>query len=92
MWQDNIRKVTPYTPREQPKDKDVIKLNTNESPYPPSPMVQEVVRSVENNRNRLYPDPEAAVLTDAIAKYYNVELTDSDIQTIYNPAREAAGN
>ncbi|MBS5483457.1 MAG: histidinol-phosphate transaminase [Eubacterium sp.] len=73
MWQDNIRKVTPYTPGEQPKDKDVIKLNTNESPYPPSPMVQEVVRSVENNRNRLYPDPEAAVLTDAIAKYYNVD-------------------
>ena len=73
MWQDNIRRVTPYTPGEQPKDKDVIKLNTNESPYPPSPMVQEVVRSVENNRNRLYPDPEAAVLTDAIAKYYNVD-------------------
>ena len=73
MWQDNIRKVTPYTPGEQPKDKDVIKLNTNESPYPPSPMVQEAVRSVENNRNRLYPDPEAAVLTDAIARYYNVD-------------------
>lgn len=72
MWENNIRKVTPYTPGEQPKETGVIKLNTNECPYPPSPMVAEAVSKTEADMLRLYPDPDAAVLTQAIADYYNV--------------------
>ena len=46
-WEENVRKVVPYTPGEQPKNKDVIKLNTNENPYPPSPKVQRAIEEME---------------------------------------------
>lgn len=68
----NVRKVTPYTPGEQPKVDDVIKLNTNECPYPPSPKVVEALENMNKDKLRLYPDPDATELVDAIAEYYNV--------------------
>ena len=64
-WKKNIRQVVPYVPGEQPKETDVIKLNTNENPYPPSPKVKEMCSRIENLR--LYPDPAASRLVDAIA-------------------------
>lgn len=69
-WEKNIRKVVPYTPGEQPKEKDVIKLNTNENPYPPSPKV--MAAKQELDRLRFYPDPEAKDLVEAIAQYHGL--------------------
>lgn len=67
--EDRIRKVVPYVPGEQPKDLNVIKLNTNECPYPPSKAVSKALADFDNNRFRLYPDPAASDLVKAIAKY-----------------------
>ncbi|HCR82981.1 histidinol-phosphate transaminase [Muricomes intestini] len=67
----NIRKVEPYVPGEQPQNK-VVKLNTNENPYPPAPGVQKALRELEYDRFRLYPDPTAKNLVDILAKYYHV--------------------
>ena len=58
-----IRRVEPYVPGEQPQQK-VIKLNTNENPYPPSPNVARVLKEMDADRLRLYPDPSADVLTE----------------------------
>lgn len=69
-WENNIRRVIPYTPGEQPKDKDIIKLNTNENPYPPSPRVLAAKQELE--RLRFYPDPAAKELVDAIASYHGL--------------------
>lgn len=69
-WEKNIRKVVPYTPGEQPKEKDVIKLNTNENPYPPSLKV--MAAKQELDRLRFYPDPEAKDLVEAIARYHGL--------------------
>ena len=70
-WSDNIRKVEPYVPGEQPKDTDVIKLNTNENPYGPSPRVKDIIQDAD--ALRLYPDPTASMLVDAIAEYHGVD-------------------
>ncbi|MEE1313887.1 MAG: histidinol-phosphate transaminase [Lachnospiraceae bacterium] len=70
-WRKNIRKVVPYTPGEQPKRTNLIKLNTNENPYPPSKKVQEMMEKVDGWR--LYPDPAASKLVHALAKYHNLE-------------------
>lgn len=70
-WSDNIRKVEPYVPGEQPKDTDVIKLNTNENPYGPSPRVKDIIQDAD--ALRLYPDPTASILVDAIAEYHGVD-------------------
>lgn len=67
VWEKNIRKVVPYVPGEQPKKEKMIKLNTNENPYPPSKKVMEALRQVD--LLRLYPDPAASDLVHAIAKY-----------------------
>ncbi|MCC8067295.1 MAG: histidinol-phosphate transaminase [Clostridiales bacterium] len=67
-WEENIRRVTPYVPGEQPKRADVVKLNTNENPYPPSPKVAEALRQMQTEPMRKYPDPEAKLLVEAIAR------------------------
>ena len=72
-WESFVRKVVPYVPGEQPKEKDIIKLNTNENPYPPSPRVKAVIDSFDCGRMRLYPDHDASVLVDALAENYGVK-------------------
>lgn len=74
-WEKNVRLVTPYTPGEQPKKRDIIKLNTNENPYSPAPGVQKVLKEFETDRLRLYPDPASSELVDAIASEYGVRYS-----------------
>lgn len=70
-FEKNIRKVEPYVPGEQPQQK-VIKLNTNENPYPPAPGVQKVLEQMNTERFRLYPDPTCHALVAALAEFYGV--------------------
>ena len=72
-WEKNVRTVVPYTPGEQPKFLDMIKLNTNENPYPPSPKVEERLKEIQSDRLRLYPDPACEKLVNALADYYGLE-------------------
>lgn len=71
---ENIRQVEPYVPGEQPQRK-VIKLNTNENPYPPAPGVRSAMSSLNMDRLRLYPDPTATSLVDALSEYYQVDTS-----------------
>ena len=70
-WRDNVRKVEPYTPGEQPKEEGVIKLNTNENPYPPSDKIKQAMSGIKNLRK--YPDPAATKLVEAIASYHGFD-------------------
>lgn len=72
VWESYIRKVEPYVPGEQPKIKNVIKLNTNENPYPPSKAVMDALTKVDLDSLKLYPDPEVTKLNEAIANFYSV--------------------
>ncbi len=72
-WEKNVRKVEPYTPGEQPDFTDMIKLNTNENPYPPSPGVIQALKETAADSLRLYPDPAASELVKALAGYHNVD-------------------
>lgn len=71
-WEEYVRKVVPYTPGEQPKINNLIKLNTNECPYPPSPLVKEKLDRMRYEDLRLYPDPDASSLVSSISKYYEI--------------------
>lgn len=71
-WEDNVRKVVPYVPGEQPTNKNIIKLNTNECPYPPAPKVRELINDMKYEDFRLYPDPEAKSLVNVLSEYYGV--------------------
>lgn len=71
-WEYNIRQVEPYVPGEQPKEQGIIKLNTNENPYPPAPEVQEALKAFDVKTLRLYPDPAAGALVHALASYHHV--------------------
>ena len=71
-WEKNVRKVVPYVPGEQPKLLDVIKLNTNDTPYPPAPGVEKVLREFDVDTLRLYPDPLVSDLVKAIADFYGL--------------------
>lgn len=68
----NFRRVEPYVPGEQPNLPDMVKLNTNENPYPPSPKVEEALKQFDPDTLRLYPDPASELLADALAKRYGV--------------------
>ena len=71
-WRNNVRKVIPYVPGEQPNQPGMIKLNTNENPYPPAPGVQKVLEEFSADSLRLYPDPAVTDLVKALAKRYQV--------------------
>lgn len=71
-WENNVRRVTPYVAGEQPHKPGMLKLNTNECPYPPAPGVEEIARRMDTGAFRLYPDPDTTVLTGALAEYYGV--------------------
>ena len=71
-WEENIRKVEPYVPGEQPQKK-VIKLNTNENPYPPAPGVAKALNSMDTDELRKYPDPTSESLVCEMAKFYGVK-------------------
>ena len=72
-WEANIRKVVPYTPGEQPNQPDMIKLNTNENPYPPAPGVEKALHGIQPDTLRLYPYPTASDLVHAIARNYGLK-------------------
>ncbi len=71
-WEKNVRKVEPYVAGEQPRERDVIKLNTNECPYPPAPGVKKIAETMDCDRLRLYPDMNGEKLVNALADYYQV--------------------
>ena len=78
FWSPEVRDLEPYVPGEQPKIQNLLKLNTNENPYPPSPKVVDAVQAVlahQADALRLYPDPDATVLKQAIAKQQNVDVS-----------------
>lgn len=68
-----MRQLDPYVPGEQPQDLQYIKLNTNESPYPPSPAVASALQAADFDQLRLYPDPESLALRQALATYHGLE-------------------
>ncbi len=72
-WEANIRKADPYTPGEQPGMDGIIKLNTNENPYPPPPQVLAAIAGIRPEEYSLYPDPDAGVLRQSLASYHGVE-------------------
>lgn len=72
FWSPLIRQLKPYVPGEQPKMQRLVKLNTNENPYGPSPRVLEAIRAQLDERLRLYPDPESEQLRQVIARYHGV--------------------
>jgi histidinol-phosphate aminotransferase len=71
-WSPVVHRLTPYVPGEQPKISQIIKLNTNENPYGPSPRVLEAIQAELSDALRLYPDPNAERLKQAIADYYGI--------------------
>ena len=74
-WSKVARGLTPYVPGEQPRLTNLVKLNTNENPYGPSPRVLEALRQQVADSLRLYPDPHSDILREAIAKFHGVEAS-----------------
>lgn len=76
LWSDFVYQLEPYVPGEQPKVLDLIKLNTNENPYPPSPTVAQALSADRLDELRLYPDPNSSSLKQAVAGYCGVSESD----------------
>lgn len=72
-WSPIVHGLTPYVPGEQPKIDNLIKLNTNEFPYPPSPRALAAIQAAANESLRLYPEPSSEALRVAVARYYGIE-------------------
>ncbi|WP_320047880.1 histidinol-phosphate transaminase [uncultured Ilyobacter sp.] len=73
FWSNITKSLTPYVPGEQLNETDIVKLNTNENPFPPSPKVIESLQNAIGSQLKKYPDPESTELKDAIADFYNIE-------------------
>jgi len=73
FWNSHLKDLSPYIPGEQPKDRRLIKLNTNENPYPPSPKVIEAINKNADECLRLYPDPGCVDFRNAVALRYGVK-------------------
>jgi len=71
-WSQLARGLSPYVPGEQPRIANLVKLNTNESPFGPSPLALEAMRAAAADTMRLYPDPEATELREALAAHHGV--------------------
>ena len=74
FWSKNVAALQPYTPGEQPQVAKLIKLNTNENPYGPSPRVTQAIAEANNSELRKYPDPAATKLKRAIAGYHDLQI------------------
>ncbi len=72
LWKNNLRDIEPYVPGEQSKEKDIVKINANENPYPPSPKVIEAINGFDCGNLRFYPDANATEFKSAVAEYYCV--------------------
>lgn len=100
FWSERIRNAVPYVPGEQPRDRKFIKLNTNENPYPPSPMAVKAMQDAVNADLRLYPDPECTQVRAAAAECWGVkpeqvfcgngsdEILAFCFQAFFNPGKE----
>ncbi|MEA3404230.1 MAG: histidinol-phosphate transaminase [Pseudomonadota bacterium] len=73
-WSPIVHTLTPYVPGEQPKVDNLIKLNTNENPYPPSPKALQAIAQANNENLKLYPDPNAEQLKQTLADYHNLTI------------------
>lgn len=73
-WEANVRKMDPYIPGEQPNFPDMVKLNTNENPYPPAPGVSRLLKELDSDRLKLYPKPDAKELVEALADNFGVDV------------------
>lgn len=73
FWSDLTRRLTPYVPGEQPRHQRLVKLNTNEAPYPPSPQVLAAIQGIDGEALRRYPDPESSALREAMAQYHGLD-------------------
>ena len=73
FWSARVHELDPYVPGEQPKVANLVKLNTNENPYGPSPKVFEAIANITDENLRLYPDPNADILKETLARYYKIQ-------------------
>ena len=73
FWSSVVHELVPYVPGEQPKVTNLIKLNTNENPYPPSPAVLDAISKATDLKLRLYPDPNSELLKEKIASYFQLK-------------------
>lgn len=74
LWIKNLRDIEPYVPGEQSSDKNIVKLNANENPYPPSPKVAQAIKDVSCDSLRFYPNANSTPLKKALAEYYGVDI------------------
>jgi len=75
LWTELVRRLTPYVPGEQRHGDNIVKLNTNENPYPPSKEVLKAIAEVDGDMLRRYPDPESRELRECLAEYHNLEMS-----------------